>query len=224
MEQQNTSNQFIIAIIVAAVLFFAGLTWLVLRLPSETQTNSPKQDEPVTFDDTNAPTLGAATSTVVVHIEGDFECPACRVAERTLTTVMEAYKGRVKFVWKDFPLTQIHPKAEPAAVAARCAQNQGKFWEYHDMLYANQDDWAKDANTTSKFVSYAQQLGLNQEAFQSCVDTKATMNLVRADELEGARNNVDRTPTYFINKKRYFAMAPTDWFKLLDEALAAPLK
>ena len=220
MEQPKTSNGLIIAIIVGALFFFGGLTWLVLRLPPDAQNDAPKKDEALTFDDTNAPTMGAASSTVTVHLVGDFQCPACRLAERAVSTVVEAYKGRVKFVWKDFPLTELHPKAEIGAVAARCAQNQGKFWEYHDMLYANQDEWVNDANTSGKLVGYAQQLGLNADMFQSCVATRATMNLVQADEREGARNGIDRTPTFFINNKRYFAMIPTDWFKALDAALA----
>lgn len=230
---QETSKEntgLIIGIVVATVLIFAGFAFLLLRMPGD-QRSLPSDktgvDENVVFNDVNDPSVGAADAKVVVHIEGDFQCPACRSAEVGVTAAREKYADRVRFVWKDFPLTQIHQHAREAANAARCAADQGWFWKFHDLLYERQDAWVAQSNPADYFTAYARELGAKEADFRSCYDVKINDAKVMANYQEGLSNNVDRTPTFFVNRKRYFGMSPEEWTVVLDKALAeatAPAK
>jgi protein-disulfide isomerase len=133
---------------------------------------------------------------------------------------MEQYKDRVKFIWKDFPLETIHPNARIASEAGRCAAVEGKFWEYHDQLFAKQTEWEGLSNPFAKLVEEAAQVGITSTSFSACLQTRGQTALVRRDISEGFANNVDRTPTIFINNRRYFAMTGAEWKKNLDAALA----
>jgi len=88
------------------------------------------------------PPAGNASASVVVVEFSDFQCPFCKSAESTVKKILSDYSGKIKFVYMDFPLTQIHRFADRAANAARCANEQGKFWEYHDLLFERQSEWA----------------------------------------------------------------------------------
>lgn len=218
--QEQSNTKLILGIVGLSLLLFVGLVYAVLRAPSEPPVSYNVQDEQVTFSaDPQSPVIGKADSSVVVRLYSDFQCPACRVAEPGVQHAIQKYKDRVKFMWKDFPLETIHPHARIGADAARCAEAQGKFWEYHDKLYANQDQWAAQASPEATLASYAQDLGLNKEQFQTCLSTKAQDGAVAAGISEGFANRVDRTPTVFINKKRYFSLTAAEWDRLLDAAL-----
>jgi protein-disulfide isomerase len=134
---------------------------------------------------------------------GDFQCPACRVAEPGVEYAMKTYSNRVRFVWDDYPLTTVHPNALPAAIAARCAEEQGKFWEFHDQLYSSQPEWEGLAATTDTFTKYAGLLGLKTDAFTSCIAMRKYLNKIEDDQAEGNSNRVQATPTFFIGNKRF---------------------
>lgn len=216
----SSKNTGLIAgIIAVAVLFFVGLVWLVMRVPADPSSRNAGQPEQVSFKDDGAPSIGPSDAKVVVRLFSDFQCPACKFAEPAVKATIEAYKDRVRFLWKDFPLEQIHSNARAAAEAARCAVDQGKFWEYHDRLYAKQDDWAKLASPNAKLIEEGGAIGLDTTALASCVGARAHDDLVARDLAEGLSNNIDRTPTFFINNRRYFAMSEEEWKKALDAAL-----
>lgn len=219
-EQKNTG--LIAGIIGLTILIFGGLVWAVARAPSQTRLpgGGAGQPEEVSFNDQGSPAFGLEGAKVVAHLYSDFQCPACRFAEPAVKAAMEAYKDRVRFIWKDFPLEQIHPNARGASNAARCAQDQGKFWEYHDALYASQTDWEKMNNPSGKFTEIARVLGLNEGVFTTCLTNRVHNDLVSRDVSEGLANRVDRTPTFFVNNRRYFGMNPADWSRVLDQALA----
>ena len=124
---------------------------------------------------------------------------------------------------KNFPVTweELHRNAKAGALAARCAQDQGKFWEFHDALYGNQADWSDLSDPQAKFVQYAQTVGLNATTFASCYSSGGGNDRVSHDMNEGTQNSVDQTPTYFIGRKRAFAMSPQEWDQALNAALAA---
>lgn len=216
-ESKNTG--LILGIIAAAVLLFAGLVWLVMRVPADPSSRNAGQPEQVTFNDEGSPSVGPSNAKVVVHLYSDFQCPACKFAEPPVKATMEAYKDRVRFVWKDFPLEQIHSNARAAAEAARCVADQSKFWEYHDRLYANQSDWDKLADPKTKLIEEAQAIGVEPTALTGCFQTRAHDNLIARDMAEGLSNNVDRTPTFFVNNRRFFAMSPEEWKSAIDAAL-----
>ena len=124
----------------------------------------------------------------------DFQCPYCKRAETVLTSLLDKYNGRVKLAYMDFPLREIHPHAESAAEASRCAGEQGKFWEFHDSLFA---DPAKleDSDLTAR----AKTLGLQEEQFKTCLISGKFKNSVDADREAGIKAGVGGTPGFFIN-------------------------
>lgn len=217
MQSASSNKGVIIGIAVVTVLIFVGLVWAVMMAPSGSNTTGEEKN--LVFQDQNDPTLGPVNSKVLVRLFGDFQCPACRVAEAGVRYAMEKYKDRVQFIWNDFPLTTIHPNARLAANAARCAEDQGKFWEYHDKLYTAQTEWADVKSPQEKFNQYASELGLNKENFSSCLSVQAQNKKVGDDMDEGFKNNVDRTPTVFVNNRRYFSLSPAEWDTAITSAL-----
>lgn len=164
--------------------------------------------------------LGDPNAPVTVVEYGDFACQACATFfAQTLPRIRAEYidNGRVRWVFRHFPLTGLHPNAEVAAEAAECAAQQGQFWAYHDVLYENHD--ALDA---ASLEEYAGVLGLDESAFAACLASDAQLSRVRADAAGGAALGVSGTPTFFIGSRRLVGAAPLDQFRqLLDEALAA---
>jgi protein-disulfide isomerase len=133
-------------------------------------------------------------STVEFTVFSDFECPACGVTEPMIRQLMNEYSGNVKFVFKQFPLTSIHPQAFKAAEASECADDQGKFWEYHDVLFKNQN-----ALSVKDLKQYAADLGLDTERFNICLDSDAIASRVRKDVNEAKSLNLRGTPTFLVN-------------------------
>jgi protein-disulfide isomerase len=216
-QQKNTG--LVVGIVAVTVVLFVGLAVLVSQLPADPSVKNAGQPESVTFNDEGAQSIGPADAKVVVHLYSDFQCPACKFAEPAVKATMAAYKDRVRFVWKDFPLETIHRNARSAAEAARCAVDQGKFWEYHDELYAKQTEWESLSNPNEKLIQEAGAVGMNINTFSTCVQARTHTDLVKRDINEGFDNDVDRTPTVFINNRRYFAMNAAEWKKNLDAAL-----
>ncbi len=198
----HTKQLFLFGIFGIGALVILGLVWAILAGPSLPSDSRGTPETGLKFNDVNAPVWGQAASQAVVHIYGDFQCPACAVAEQGLSYARKAYQDKVRFVWKDFPLISVHANALAAANAARCAAEQGKFWEYHDALYAQQSAWSSAPNPTQTFVAYAQTVGLRLDAFRVCLTEKRQEQKIVADLAEGRENNVQATPTFFIGHKR----------------------
>ena len=225
---ESSNKPLIIGIIAATVVIFGGLVWAVLKAPSEQEALSSGTIETgLTFDDALSSKDGVKGSPVVVHIEGDFQCPACRSAEPGLEYARTKYHEKnVLFVWKDLPLTTIHKNARNGANAARCAQDQGWFWSFKNKLYEHQPEWSELADPSSAFISYAKEIEkekgvkLNEQKFADCLQAKTFDNLVGADIAEGLKNRVDQTPTYIVNNRRYFGMGPAAWDKAIELAFS----
>lgn len=215
----NSNTGLLVGIIGITVALFGGLVFLLTRLPSDTP--GVGGDENVTFSDAADPAVGLVNAPVTVRMYEDFECPACAASHPVVKRVIETYKDRIRFVWKDFPLETIHKTARPSANAARCAQQQNKFWEYQELLFQSRD-WVTAVNKKETFINLAKSVvGLNQEQFKTCVERDAADGAVATTISEGFRNRVDATPTFFVNQKRQFAMGFADWKNVLDAALAA---
>ena len=128
---------------------------------------------------------------------GDFECPACSLSEEAGRQIRAHYGDRIRFVFRQFPLSKIHPQAEKAAEASECTAEQGKFWEGLEKLYAEQADLSEDA-----LKRYARELGLDQTRFNQCLDSGETASRVTQDLADGRAVGVRATPTFFIGQKR----------------------
>jgi protein-disulfide isomerase/rhodanese-related sulfurtransferase len=127
---------------------------------------------------------------------GDFECPACRLSEEAAGQIRAQYGDRIRFVFRQFPLSKIHPQAEKAAEASECTAEQGKFWEGLEKLYAEQADLSEDA-----LKRYARELGLDQSRFSQCLDSGETASRVNQDLADGRALGVRATPTFFIGSR-----------------------
>jgi protein-disulfide isomerase len=132
---------------------------------------------------------------------GDYQCPACAQAHPIVKKLTKEYEGKVTFVFRNFPLRQIHSNATPAAEAAEAAGEQGKFWEMHDMLYENQQNWSLLPDPTSIFVQYATELKLDTDKFKKDMTADATDERIQQDQSDGYAVGVSGTPTFFVNGK-----------------------
>ncbi|HKS67989.1 MAG TPA: thioredoxin domain-containing protein [Candidatus Acidoferrales bacterium] len=145
------------------------------------------------------PSTGPADAAITIVEFADFECPHCREVHAALKTVEKNYP-HVRIVYKDFPLSQIHPWAETAAIGARCAfqQSPPAFWKMHDLIFDSQDSISPE-NVFDQLTAYADQLGLNTEAFKVCMASPEAKRAVDANHQDGVALNVSSTPTLFIN-------------------------
>jgi len=144
---------------------------------------------------------GPADAKVLIVEFSDFQCPACRMAEPAARQILPLYDGRVRFVFKDYPL-RMHEWARAAAYAAECAGRQGQFWPYHDRLYDHQDDWT-NAKADDILAGYARDLKLDMESFDACRKDPATKATIDADVKDAGNAWVGATPTFFINGRRF---------------------
>lgn len=136
-----------------------------------------------------------APSTLVEY--GDYQCPHCGRAYPIIKRVQKHFGKRLRFVFRNFPLNEIHPYAETAAETAEFAAGQGKFWEMHDALFENQNQFSP-----AFFPELAQKLGLDAAGLQDALATEKYRAHVRSDFMSGARSGVNGTPTFFVNGQR----------------------
>jgi protein-disulfide isomerase len=184
---------------------------------SSTPAVTPDLDAAVTVDPGDAPSQGPATAKVVVIEFGDFECPYCGQEEPIVEQMLSDYAGRIRFVFKEFPLAAIHPYAELAAEAALAANAQGQFWPYHDTLYAHQTALAR-----ADLDTYATTLGLDLTQFDAALDQGTFASAVAADIAQGQSVGVNGTPTFFINGVAVVGAVPySELQSVIDEELAA---
>jgi protein-disulfide isomerase len=162
-----------------------------------------------------APSKGSEKAEVTIVKFEDFQCPYCKAVQPNFEEVLKRYDGKVRLVHKDLPLDELHPQARQAAEAARCADDEGKFWEYHDKLYASSP---KAAPEDLKF--YAKDLGLNQEVFDKCLASGKYKAAIQKDLNEAANLGLTGTPAFFINGRELSGAQPLEVFaQIIDEEL-----
>ncbi len=170
------------------------------------------------------PSRGPADAKVTVVEYSDFECPYCaRAWEIFEKEVYPGYRDKVRFVFKQMPLTQIHPWAEDAAIATECALEQGNdaFWKLYDGLFAAQAQITKD-NVADKVEALATAGGLDAPRLRECLTSRKTVAAVRADQSEAMSVGVNSTPTFFVNGRRVQgAQSPEAFKQAIDQALAS---
>jgi protein-disulfide isomerase len=159
-------------------------------------------------------TIGPADAPVTLVEYGDYECPHCGRAYPIVASIVERMGDSLRFVFRHFPLTQLHSHAQHAAEMAEAAGEQGQFWPMHNMLFENQD-----ALEDEDLIGYAAQLGIDRERVQSALATHRFAPRVREHFLSGVRSGVNGTPTFFINGVRHDG--PWDQPRLLEALQAA---
>lgn len=160
---------------------------------------------------------GDLNSPVTVVEFGDFQCPICGLAQQPVQEMLKNYGARIRFVFRQFPLTDVHPEAEKAAEASECAAEQGKFWQAEKLFYE------KQSNLSVKALQvYAQQLGLDTKKFDDCLSSGSMAARVRQDVADGKALGVRGTPTFFVGDHRIVGPPQySELASLIDEQLAA---
>ena len=162
----------------------------------------------------NDPTFGPAGAPIILVEFSDFECPFCRSHFlEVLPRLKAAYPDQILYVYKDFPLTSIHPNAVPAAEAAHCAREQGAFWEFHDLLFSMRLELGLGA-----YLEYAAELDLDMDDFTLCVDERRYADIVRGSYDFASQFGLRSTPTFFINGIAVIGSQPFEAFARIIDA------
>lgn len=163
---------------------------------------------------------GSASSTVVLMEYSDFQCPACRSYYPMLLELNQTYGQKIVFVYRHFPLKQVHFNAEPAAWASEAASKQGKFWEMHNLLFEKQNEWSSTSDLRATFGEYASLLGINKEQFLADLDSNEVKDIVKAGRESAVKNGFNSTPTFVLNGKKIENPQSLEAFKaIIDTAL-----
>jgi len=163
-----------------------------------------------------APFKGGENAPVTIVEFSDFHCPFCKKVLPTLAQIESKYRDKVKLVFRDFPIESLHPEASKAHEAARCAGEQGKFWPYHDKLFAG-----PASSSPELFNRFAKEVGLEVATFETCLSSGKHQAAIKKDIEEGQRLGVAGTPAFFINGRLFTGAQPLEAFaRVIDEELA----
>src|SRR5664279_1594899 len=206
-----------LVIVVAAAMIFGG------KSPDSQKKVLAATDQKILVRQDSHKKVAPGAKVTLVEF-GDFECPACGVEYPIVTKLLQNYKGKITFVFREFPIPS-HKYGNLAAQAAEAAGGQGKFFEMYDKLYSNQKDWGdegKDKNAMDYFVKYAGDIKLDVNKFKSDTQNNTYKARITQDQKDASSVSVDATPTFFLNGEQIVGGLPYDQFKTkIDSALKA---
>jgi len=246
--KKSTFNGLIIAlvIVIGVAAFFAGsytsnlnsnqiseedlevvIAKLELKiLQNQLPTEQPNLTMKISVD--NDPIIGNPDAPITIIEFSDFQCPFCaRFYTQTLPLIYDEYiePGKVKLVFRDYPIQSIHPNAVPAAIASECANEQGEFKAMHDMLFEKQNEWSRQetVDALSLFSQYATKIQLEQDTFDSCLTSGKYIDEIKKDLADGRDYGVSGTPGFFVGNDQigYVELKgaqPFDSFKKIIDA------
>lgn len=196
------------------IIAIFGLAMLVNSPSSTTPSSSltvpaPTKDEPFT--------KGNPKSKVVVTEYGDFQCPACAASQPIVKQLLNEFGDKIYFVYRYFPLVNVHKSAKISAQAGFAAFKQGKFWEMHDMLYDTQADWSPILNPQDTFVQYATNLKMDINKFKADMNSNEAAKFVDDSLNKAVASGLNSTPSFFINNKKIISPNTYADFKTLIE-------
>lgn len=194
----SNETKVLIGIGLATIVIVVAATFLVGGKSTSTPQNATPVTNPEALIRKDSHLLKADSKKVTFVEFGDFQCPACGAAEPTVEQLLKDYKGKINFVYREFPL-DVHQNSHIAAEAAEAAGAQGKFFEMHDLLFKTQKDWENDPNPIDTYVQYAKDLKLDTDRFKKEVTAKKYESKIQADIKDGFALGVNATPTFFIN-------------------------
>ncbi len=161
------------------------------------------------------PAKGNPNAKIKIVEFSDFQCPFCRQAFPVIRELLEKYPNDIYFIYRDFPIDQIHPQARLAAEAGECAQDQGLFWPLHDQLFINQDKMS-----LNDILKYARSVGIDMDKFAQCLTSKKYAQEVEDDLQTGLRAGVKGTPTFFVNGQKIEGAVPLSvWEKIIESLI-----
>jgi len=224
--KKSTYNKLLVGLIVAITVaaFFVGFgvgsetdnsSELVIKdskdiadqTPSKQQAQSNPSSKIILVSLDDDPVKGNPNAPITIVEFSDFQCPFCaRFFSQTLPLIQQNYidTGKVKFVYRDFPIPSIHQNAIPAAIAAECADEQGMFWEYHDKIFENQLLWQDldNQNVVGTFEQFAKDLDLDSDTFNTCLESAKYLDEVQNDLNDGVSYGITGTPGFFIGNEK----------------------
>jgi protein-disulfide isomerase len=162
-----------------------------------------------------APSQGTKGAPIILIEFSDYECPFCQQANSVIDNILHDYSGKILFIYKDFPLEDLHPHALKAAEAANCASEQNQYWQMHNLLFSTQDKL-----TIVDLKQDAVQLGLNVAQFNTCLDNEKYADAIRKSISDGLLAGVNATPTFFVNGDRVVGGNPDALRQSIEKNLA----
>lgn len=215
--------------VLLGVILLAGAFWLSRQMGGGAAASTLQQVvlTPEQLQRVPGISQGQPNAPLVLMEFADFQCPGCGQFARFSKPLVKDYvdNGTVRFVWYDFPLTNIHKNAVLASRAGRCANEQNQFWPFHDIVFANQGRWSESDDAADLFTGFAEQAGLDRGAFSQCLRSEKYQKEVSESYQLGTTLGVSGTPTLFLNGKRVETPSSrADWDKLIQAELgsAAP--
>lgn len=193
------------------------MRWWVVGAALVAVAPAPQADDPLA-----SRTKGRATAPVTVYEMGDFQCPACQsFFLETLPALDSEFvrTGKVRFVFINYPLEQIHPNARSAAELAVCAARQHRFWVMHDLLYRHQTSWAPLDNPRNEFLTLGDSAGLNRTQLVACLAAPATRQEVSQDLERSRASGARSTPSFYIEGGLLQGAAPLDVFRQVLDSI-----
>ncbi len=217
LKKQNRQKAFKkIAIWAGAAVILIITVYGLINLANSPQVTKTSSEKPplVTSDD---PVAGSPSAKVTLMEYADFQCPACAAFHPMVKQLLAEYKDKIYFVYRYFPLINIHKNAMISAQAAYAAGQQNKFWEMHDMLFETQNSWADSQNPEATFADYAEKLNLDINKFNSDIESDKAKSFVQDTYSNGLAIGINSTPTFYINGTRIENPRTYDDFKSLIE-------
>lgn len=224
----------LITLVILFVFVAIFIYQLVITVEAQTQAQFQKyalSQKPVTtsidqelgirkeLETKDDPSWGPDDAKIVIVEFSDFQCPFCKQAFPIIQKIKREYQDSVKIIYRDMPIVNIHPDALNAAMAAECADDQDKFWQYHDNIFINQDDLS-----VGNLKLIASQIGLDLNEFNECFTSEKYLSEVQNDLQDGLRFGVTGTPTFFINGIKIPGVIPYNTFKqIIDKLLKTSL-
>jgi len=217
IKQQATYNKLknmfiaVFAVFVIAFFGFKFINWI--------KTPTPEVAGKATLVNEKDWIKGNNQASVILIGYSDFQCPACAVYSALLKQLSEEYPDNLLIAYRHFPLTTIHKNAYPAAKAAESAGKQGKFWEMHDKLFDNQNEWAEVRDPKDKFIEYARSLELDEETFKKDFESGEIKDNVGNDILSANSLGLNSTPTFFLNGEKVQPNSFQDFKKMIEKEI-----
>ena len=239
-EQNHWRNAAAIAVTILVLLFLGLFAWRIIHFSnlikngeiipgvdsftseqtlSKALAGLPLIEGEFNVTTTDDPSLGSPQAKVTIVEFADFNCPYSRTESFLLRSLVQRYGDKINFIFRDFPVADLHPQAELAAEAGACANEQGKFWPYHDKLFLEQSDWSRE-----HLEQMAKELNLDTARFSSCLKSGRFTDEVKDDVAAGIIAGVRGTPTFFINGHRIPGAIPEKYLVQIIESFlkAAP--
>lgn len=160
------------------------------------------------------PYLGSIEAPIKIIVYSDFTCHYCLEQEKIIKNILNKYKGKVRFIWKDYPETDVNSMSFKASVAARCAQDQDNFWEFHDALYSNSTTLSDDL-----IYKIANNLGLDADNFKNCFDKQLSSSLIKSNIEEANAIGIIGVPSVYVNDKEFIGSISEEDFSLIIDTM-----